>query len=220
MQTSEFFNVDGDINLGEIPILLWMQRESLSWVRAKPASFELGEICQGLRPIKEVKFAVFQLLEKKMIERVSDETEVGDKYLLARAGLDYLASVVLKEGRRLGGPIEQWVETRTRLGTEAINLASFDSTKWTGKQLKLVDTKVIADVRSAAEQVKVAFYAMRFESNSDSQNLKSLADALVAICSMAEPEVTIIDRILASPKFQAYAGLVTLVATIRGASGI
>jgi hypothetical protein len=95
-----------------------------------------------------------------------------------------------------------------------------DSSAWTGKQFKLVDAKIIAEVKKSAEQLRDVVHATRFESNSDSQNLKCLADALVAVCSMAEPEVTIIERILASPKFQAYAGLATLIATIRGVLGI
>lgn len=100
------------------------------------------------------------------------------------------------------------------------NVLETDSSNWTGKQFVLVDAKVIATVQKTARELHTTIYAMRFESNEESFNLKGLADALVAICEMAEPDVTIIDRILASPKFKAYASLLALVATIRGAIGI
>jgi hypothetical protein len=95
-----------------------------------------------------------------------------------------------------------------------------DSTLWTGKQLVLVDVKIIAEVKAAALKLHSAVHSMRFESNSDSMDLKGLVDALIAICEMAEPEVTIIDRILSNPKFKAYAALLAFVATVRGAAGI
>jgi hypothetical protein len=94
-----------------------------------------------------------------------------------------------------------------------------DSQKWTGSQFVLIDRALIVQVNACATELQEAVYAMRFESNSESQNLKGLADALVAICSMAEPEVNLIERILANPKFKTYASLFAIVATIRGAIG-
>jgi hypothetical protein len=94
------------------------------------------------------------------------------------------------------------------------------SSKWTGSRLILVDSEVIARVKVMANELHQRVHSMRFESNSDSFDLKALADAFVSICEMAEPEITIMDRILASPKFKAYAGLFAFVATIRGAIGI
>jgi hypothetical protein len=92
-----------------------------------------------------------------------------------------------------------------------------DSAAWTGAQLILVDAKIIAAVQAAANELHIAVHSMNFTSNKESQNLKGLVDALVSVCAMAEPEVTIIERILASPKFKAYAKLFAIVATIRGA---
>lgn len=97
---------------------------------------------------------------------------------------------------------------------------AIDSSTWTGTQFVLTDAKVIKSVKDTAVELRNTIYSMHFPSNSETENLQKLADALVAICEMAEPEVSIIDRILASPKFKAYARLVVLVATIRGALGI
>lgn len=95
-----------------------------------------------------------------------------------------------------------------------------ESALWTGKQYILVDVKVIAEVRRAARQLHDAVHSMHFESNADSMDLKGLVDALISICEMAEPEVSIIDRILSSPKFKAYSTLIAIIATVRGAAGI
>lgn len=96
----------------------------------------------------------------------------------------------------------------------------FDSEKWTGGKLVLTDAKVIREVRSQAAILRDRIYETRFESNSDSHDLKSLADALVSISQMAEPDLMILDRILSHPKFQMTAMLIAAVATIRGAAGI
>lgn len=95
-----------------------------------------------------------------------------------------------------------------------------ESSKWTGTQFLLVDAKVIAEVREGAQTLRAAVYSLHLTSNSDTEDLQRLADALVAICMMTEPDSTIIDRITASPKFRAAAGLIGLVAAIRGAIGI
>jgi hypothetical protein len=95
-----------------------------------------------------------------------------------------------------------------------------DSATWTGTQLVLVDAKIIAKVREGAAELRRVVYTLRIENNAESANLKGLVDALVAICEMAEPEVSVIDRIIASPKFKAYAALMTIIATIRGATGL
>ena len=95
-----------------------------------------------------------------------------------------------------------------------------DSDKWTGSKLVLTDAKVIREVRSQSRTLRDRIYETRFESNSDSHDLKSLADALVSICEMAEPDLMILDRILSHPKFQMTAMLIAAVATIRGAVGL
>jgi hypothetical protein len=107
--------------------------------------------------------------------------------------------------------------TFQRIGLKQETL--IDSKEWTGGQFVLIDPVVITQVKTRAVELREAVYAMRFESNSESQNLKGLVDALVAVCNMAEPEVTVIERILASPKFKTYAALFGIVAMIRGAIG-
>lgn len=95
-----------------------------------------------------------------------------------------------------------------------------DSTKWTGARYVLTDEKVLRDIRVQVSVLRDRVYAIRFESNTDSQDLKSLCDALVSVCEMAEPELGIIERILAHPKFRYSAALIAAVGTIRGALGI
>lgn len=94
-----------------------------------------------------------------------------------------------------------------------------DSSSWTGAQFVLVDVSKLTEVRCLARQLQDAVDRIAFESNSASANVKGLVSALIAICEMAEPEVSVIQRILASPNFKAYASLVTIIATIRGAIG-
>ena len=95
-----------------------------------------------------------------------------------------------------------------------------DSSLWTGTQWVLVDAKVIAKVKKSSALLRKTVYDLRIENNAEKANLVGLVDALVAICEMAEPEVSVIDRILASPKFKKYVALVAMIATIRGAIGI
>lgn len=97
---------------------------------------------------------------------------------------------------------------------------SFDSAMWTGPRLTLTDEKVVQRIKVLSSELRDRIYSTRFENNADSQDLKGLADALVGVCSMAEPELSIIARILSHPKFQISAALVGAVATIRGALGI
>jgi hypothetical protein len=98
--------------------------------------------------------------------------------------------------------------------------AQVDSRKWTGGRLVLTDEIVIARVRDLAGQLRDKVHQTSFEKNSDSHDLKSLADALVSVVAMTEPELTIIERILNHPKFKLSATLIAAVATIRGALGI
>ena len=98
--------------------------------------------------------------------------------------------------------------------------ATVDSRAWTGKRLVLTDEAVLRDLRAKAIELREKVHSIRFESNSDSNDVKGLCDALVAITEMAEPDLTIIERILMHPKFQASAVLMAAVATVRGALGI
>jgi hypothetical protein len=97
---------------------------------------------------------------------------------------------------------------------------SLDSASWTGKQFALVDAKVIVQVKAAAIELQAAVYSLNFRTDADRDDIRGLVDALVAITKMSEPEVNLIDRILASPKFKGYASLFGIIATIRGALGI
>ncbi len=95
-----------------------------------------------------------------------------------------------------------------------------DSTNWTGRHLVLTDAKVIAQLKTSAVQLRDRIQKTNFESDADRQDLNQLAEALVSVVEMAEPDLSIIERILAHPKFKIYKGLTVFVATIRGAIGI
>lgn len=95
-----------------------------------------------------------------------------------------------------------------------------DATSWTGKQLILTDEQVISDLRIKVSELRDKVHSMRIESNSDSQDLKGLVEALVSLSDMAAPDLGVIERILAHPKFKIYAALAGGIATIRGMLGI
>lgn len=97
---------------------------------------------------------------------------------------------------------------------------TIDSTRWTGTKLVLTDENALRQIRRLSVDLRDKVHSMRIESNSDSQDLKGLTEALVSVCGMAVPELSIIERILAHPKFMTSAKLVAAVATIRGALGI
>ena len=95
-----------------------------------------------------------------------------------------------------------------------------DSTRWTGSTLQYVDSSVLADIRRAAAEIRQLAYRINYQSDEDASDLRGLADALVALCDMAVPDVSVIARILAHPKFRTYTALFAAAATIRGALGI
>ncbi len=194
--------LNGDEHNGEFAVLKHMFSEGFDWTKSKPATFTLKELNEHLGSRLNVAAALHGLTQQRFVVQNTSYDKSSDSYRLSRAGADYLAT--------------------SAIGVEsgASDSFAYMSSNWTGAQFALVDAKVIAEVRATAGKLHEAVHSLHFVSNSDSQNLKGLADALVAVCSMAEPELTIIDRILASPKFKAYAGLFALVATIRGALGI
>jgi hypothetical protein len=95
-----------------------------------------------------------------------------------------------------------------------------DSTSWTGTRLVLTDEKKIIEINEMARELRDRVYSMHIPNNADSQDLKGLCDALVAVCEMAQPELSIIQQIVNHPKFQMSAALVAAIATLRGALGI
>ncbi len=106
------------------------------------------------------------------------------------------------------------------LRTAPNELHRIDSTQWTGAQFTIVDTKVLREVRDGTQRLKLAVYGINFQNDAECADLKGLVDALEAVVQMAEPEIGIIQRILASPKFKTYSSLFGFVATIRGAIGL
>ncbi len=156
----------------------------------------------------------------EMFERASSSLPMLDE-----AGVEVKAMLDEVSGQAILGPSGGGIKpndaiSQTSSSEPEIRLHPVvESSKWTGTQFLLVDAKVIAEVRAGAQALHAAVYALHLASNSETEDLQRLADALVAICMMTEPDSTIIDRITASPKFKAAAGLIGLVAAIRGAIG-
>ena len=202
MGTGAEITADGDEAIGEFAVLKYMFSESFDWAKSKPATFHIEDIANGLGGRPNAEAAIYALTKKKLILRDKSQSSSVIGYRISRAGVNYLAAAALGES----------VATPT-------SGSNHDSTKWTGAQFVLVDVAVIADIKTKADSLRQAVYALHLTSNSETEDLQKLADALVLICSMTEPEVSIIDRITASPKFKAYAGLIGIIATIRGALG-
>lgn len=196
---------DGDEAVDEFAVLKYMFNESFDWAKSKPATFLMDEIKNGLGNSSRSEAAIHALAKKKLILRDTSKSSNGIGYRIARAGVNYLAAAALG------------ADNAPAIGSTPV---PFDSTKWTGTQFVLVDCNVIEQVREAARSLHVAVYSLQIKSNAESNDLKRLADALVAICEMTEPEVRLIDRIVSSPKFKRYAQLIGLVAGVRGALGI
>jgi hypothetical protein len=95
-----------------------------------------------------------------------------------------------------------------------------DSIDWTGSRLIHVDNEVLLKIKLTSKKLQAAAHRVNYKSEADRSDVTGLADALAALCEMAEPELTIIEAITAHPKFKMYAALMVFVATIRGALGI
>jgi hypothetical protein len=98
--------------------------------------------------------------------------------------------------------------------------SGIDPVAWTGTQLTHVDSGVLAHIRMQCGELRTLVYEMNYRSAEDQRDLQRLADALVALCDMAQPDISLIVRLLAHPKFKIYATLFAAAATIRGALGI
>ena len=99
-------------------------------------------------------------------------------------------------------------------------ITNVDATAWTGKRLILADEKAIIELRVRASELRDRIYLIKFESNSDSQDLKALAEALVSVCEMAEPDLGLVERIISHPTFRLYSGVINFVSAVRGAIGL
>lgn len=95
-----------------------------------------------------------------------------------------------------------------------------DPVAWTGTHLIYVDGGVLAQIRARSRELQALAHGVNYRSSEDQHDLQRLSDALVSLCDMAQPDVSIIVQILAHPKFKIYASLFAAAATIRGALGI
>ena len=157
-----------------------------------------------------------QLVQKRLIEARNGETKNAYSIFgrLTQAGREAAA----KSGLHL--PIVplagQAADSFPPLNAPEVS-PRIDSAAWTGTQHILVDRDVIEEVRRSANELKNLVYEIHIPNNAQSADLKALVDILVRVLAMCEPEVPLIMRILASPKFRISAAIISAVAAIRGA---
>ncbi len=146
------------------------------------------------------------LLYNKLMDAESKINHMFEGYYVTELGIDLLQRP--ENFSFDNNKLERKVDTTNK------------ATGWTGKKLILTDESIIVKIRQLATELHDRIENAHFYSNSDSKDLNSLADALVNVCAMAEPDISIIEKILAHPKFKTYSIFFGLIATIRGALGI
>ena len=118
-------------------------------------------------------------------------------------------------------PSSETMMADTEAGEEAESGGlTVDPTNWTGPSHVLTDAKKISQVRDLAFDLKARVATVNFRNEADRVDVQKLVEALVALCQMIEPDLSLIDRVTAHPKFKQYAAISVCVATIRGALGI
>lgn len=95
-----------------------------------------------------------------------------------------------------------------------------DSSAWTGPPLVLMDAQKLREVRLLARSLQVRSREVNYISEADRLDIQNLADALVSVSGMIEPDLDLLHQIACHPKFKTYAAIAVCVATIRGALGI
>ena len=183
------------------------------------------------RPRFQSLTTIYEKLPERHIltELHQDDDEIEDKEEL-RAALDQLVQDGIVETRWGEREYEgSYRITQDRLYDERVsaegivpapNAPQTDSSDWTGGRLLYVDSLVLGKIRVVAGQLQVASQRVNFQNKSDEEDVKGLCDALVGLCKMAQPEISIIDQITSHPKFKHYAALLAFLATIRGALGL
>lgn len=177
---------------------------------------------------------IFEMLPeaRQLTEAHHDDDEVEDKEAI-RTALDQLVTDGMAESR-MG---EREYENSYRIsqdgfyqatlgsdalvsGVESVSSDSVRSAAWTGSGLVYIDSAVLEEIRCTARKLKVACSQVNFQNAEDKEDITGLTDALVGLCKMAQPDVTIIDQITSHPKFKQYTALIFFIAAIRGALGI
>jgi hypothetical protein len=188
----------------------------------------------GDNPSFQSLTTIFELLPEasQLTEAQYDDDEIEDKEEL-RAALDQLVADGMVESRAGERDYEKSYRIsqdgfyQAVLGPEALvsvageaSSEPISSTAWTGSGLIYVDRAVLEEIRRTARKLQVASSQVNYQSIEDKDDITGLTEALVGLCNMAQPDVTIIDQITSHPKFKHYTALLVLIATIRGAFGI
>ena len=180
---------------------------------------------------EQIRIALDQLNADGLVESRIGEREYEPSYRISQDG--YYQSVlgnealVPKEDRSSAFD----VRSKASFDPDAFDSSAFDtdvgtsgtpirSATWTGSQFTYVNKEAVRQLRARINELHVLAQRINYQSLSDERDLKGLANALVSLCDMAEPDILLIVRILAHPKFKIYAALFGAAATIRGALGI
>jgi hypothetical protein len=95
-----------------------------------------------------------------------------------------------------------------------------DAEAWTGPRHVLSDAKKLRELRIYAQDLYLRVQTINFRTEADRIDIQRLAEALLALCQMVEPDLNLLEKLTAHPKFKAYASVAVCIATIRGALGI
>lgn len=154
----------------------------------------------------------FRALLNSMVEDGLVESRMGER--------DYEQSYKLtEEGHYEASGFDQLV-LEEQNNTVSQPPLSVDSEKWTGPRRIVIDQKIIAQAKHQAKQLRKIVYEFDAGDNATVNDLRALVDVLISVLEMCEPELSILDRILASPKFRLTASIFAAAATVRGALGI
>jgi hypothetical protein len=175
---------------------------------------------------------IFELLpeSKQLTEEQYDDDEIEDKERL-RAALDQLVHDGMVQshwGKRdyeASYRISRDGFYQSVIGPEGIvpvydEPATADSSDWTGGKLIYIDHRVLSKIRTTAAELRAVARTTNFRSQADKEDVEGLCDALVGLCEMAEPDISLIQQVTSHPKFKAYTAFFVFLATIRGALGI
>ncbi|GAA3797256.1 hypothetical protein GCM10022600_18750 [Qipengyuania pelagi] len=94
-----------------------------------------------------------------------------------------------------------------------------DAEAWTGPRYVWSDARKLRELRAYVQDLHLKVQTINFRTEADRIDIQRLVEALVALCQMVEPDLNLLEKLTAHPKFKAYASVAVCIATIRGALG-
>jgi predicted transcriptional regulator len=158
----------------------------------------INELLKNTLPHSVSRMILDQLILKGYV--ISPKRGVRDRYEITMEGIRYFGNMMEESSSVEGGKV--------------------DSATWTGSvEYVQIEGRAWLNIKNAIFDLKARVEITNFRNEDDRRDIEGLANALVAISEMAEPDLTLIDRITSHPKFRIYGALFVFVETIRGALG-